>query len=59
MRRETILTLRITWDTDEVERPGAWDWSTLVDAERGHVEIFADSDWQCRNRAFEEFEKEV
>jgi hypothetical protein len=54
MRRETILTLRITWDTDEVVRPGAWDWPTLIDAERGCVEILADSDWQCRNQLLTE-----
>jgi hypothetical protein len=50
MERESILTLRIVWNTDEVDRPGSWDWATLVDVERGHVEILADSDWQCRNR---------
>jgi hypothetical protein len=44
MRRESILTLRITWDADEVDRPGSWDWHTLIDAERGDVEIVADSD---------------
>lgn len=54
MQRESILTLRITWDADEVDRPGSWDWATLIDQERGSVEILADSDWQCRNRAFDE-----
>ena len=53
MERESILTLRIVWNTDEVDRPGSWDWASMIDPERGHVEILADSDWQCRNRAFE------
>ena len=44
MRRETILTVRIVWETNEVDRPGSWDWATLIDPERGHVEIVADSD---------------
>jgi hypothetical protein len=44
MRRETTLTIKVTWDDLEVDRPGAWDWATLIDVERGHVEIVADSD---------------
>jgi hypothetical protein len=36
--------MRIVWDTDEVDEPGFWDWATLIDSERGHVEIIADSD---------------
>lgn len=44
MRHTTTLVLKITWDDLEVERPGAWDWATLIDVERGHVEIVADSD---------------
>lgn len=44
MRRETILTVRIVWEDLEVDRPGRWDWATLIDVERGHVEIVADSD---------------
>lgn len=44
MRRETTLVLKITWHDDEVDRPGAWDWASLIDCERGHVEVVADSD---------------
>ena len=44
MRRETTLTLKVTWEDLEVDRPGAWDWDTLIDVERGHVEVVADSD---------------
>jgi len=44
MRRETTLVVKITWDSEEVQRPGHWDWANLIDVERGHVEIVADSD---------------
>jgi len=44
MQKETTLVLRITWESNEVDRPGRWDWHTLIDVERGHVEIVADSD---------------
>ena len=44
MRRETTLVVKITWDSEEVPRPGHWDWPNLIDVERGHVEILADSD---------------
>jgi len=44
MRKETTLVLRITWESNEVDRPGRWDWHTLIDAERGDVEIVAESD---------------
>lgn len=52
MQRETTLVLKITWEDCEVDRPGAWDWANLIDPERGHVEILADSDWatQCVNK---------
>lgn len=50
MRRETTLTLRIAWDDSETDRPGAWDWHTLIDVERGHVEIVEDSDSTGRKR---------
>jgi hypothetical protein len=44
MRKETTLVVKITWDSEEVPRPGHWDWANLIDVERGHVEILADSD---------------
>ena len=44
MRRETTLVVKITWDSTEVPRPGHWDWPNLIDVERGHVEVLADSD---------------
>lgn len=44
MRHTTTLVLKITWDNEEVPRPGHWDWANLIDVERGHVEIVADSD---------------
>ena len=44
MQRETTLVVRITWESYEVDRPGHWDWATLIDCERGHVEVIADSD---------------
>jgi hypothetical protein len=44
MLHTTTLVLKIVWDGSEVDRPGAWDWATLIDADRGHVEIVADSD---------------
>lgn len=44
MQRETTLVLKITWNSDEVPRPGHWDWANLIDVERGHVEVVADSD---------------
>ena len=44
MRRETTLVVRIVWEDSEVDRPGVWDWEHLVDVERCHVEIVADSD---------------
>lgn len=44
MRRTSTLVVKITWDDDETDRPGRWDWVNLIDVERGHVEIVADSD---------------
>lgn len=44
MQRETTLVLKITWDSEEVPRPGHWDWANLIDVGRGHVEVVADSD---------------
>ena len=44
MQRETTLVVRIVWEDSEVDRPGVWDWANLIDVERGHVEIVADSD---------------
>lgn len=42
--RTSTLVVQITWDDSEVDRPGRWDWASLIDVERGHVEIVADSD---------------
>jgi len=36
--------VQITWDDDETDSPGRWDWANLVDVEHGHVEIVASSD---------------
>jgi len=44
MQRATTLVVRITWNDDEVPRPGHWDWATIIDCERGFVEVIADSD---------------
>lgn len=44
MQRETTLVVKITWDDSEVDSPGKWDWANLIDVERGHVEVVADSD---------------
>lgn len=58
MRHATTLVLRIVWDDSETDRPGRWDWHTLIDPGRGHVEIVADSDCHgrmvCQNLAFDE-----
>jgi hypothetical protein len=51
MERTTTLVVKITWNTDEVPRPGRWDWANLIDVERGHVEILADSDDRPECRA--------
>jgi hypothetical protein len=51
MEKQTTLVLRIVWNTDEVPRPGHWDWANLIDVERGHVEILADSDDRREFRA--------
>lgn len=44
MQRKTTLVVQITWNDDEVTRPGHWDWANLIDCERGFVEVVADSD---------------
>lgn len=44
MQRTSTLVVQITWEDGEVDRPGLWDWANLIDVERGHVEIVADSD---------------
>ena len=51
MQRTTTLVVKIVWNTDEVPRPGHWDWPNLIDPERGHVEIVADSDDAPRFRS--------